>query len=258
MEHQLLDIGSLPYSQLDEASGLAVSANEELIWLHNDGDDNTLYVVDRAANAVADVTLLGVNITDAEDLTSAMVNGTQYLILADIGDNNALREEVSLYTVAAPALAVGGKPISSVVTPTVAQYRYPNGAQDAEALAYDPIDETYLILTKASDSATLYSVPTEDDVLIKQRHIQSISDVTAMAVSPDGYTLAVASHDGALIWQREVGQLLSDLLATTPCRLPLPTIGRVESIAVTNDGTLLVTGEGAFSTLVEAVPDYAQ
>ena len=176
-------IGALPFSQLDEASGLAVSANEELIWLHNDGDDNTLYVVDRAANAVADVTLLGVNIADAEDLASAMLDGTQYLILADIGDNNALREDISLYTVAAPALAVGGKPISSVVTPTVAQYRYPNGAQDAEALAYDPIDNTYLILTKDSDSATLYSVPNEDDVLIKQGHFQSISDVTAMAVS---------------------------------------------------------------------------
>ena len=243
---------------MDEASGLAVSANEELIWLHNDGDDNSLYVVDRAANAVAEVTLLGVNMTDAEDLASAMINGTQYLILADIGDNNGLRENISLYTVAAPALAVGGKPISSVVTPTVAQYRYPNGAQDAEALAYDPIDNTYLILTKNSDSATLYRVPTDDDVLIQQGHFQSISDVTAMAVSPDGYTLAVASHDGALIWQREDDQSLSALLTQTPCRLPLPTIGRVESIAVTNQGTLLVTGEGAFSPLVEAIPDYAQ
>lgn len=258
VDYPLQDVGPLPYAQLDEASGLAISANEALIWLHNDGPDNALYVVDRAANAVAEVSLLGVKVTDAEDLASAQIEGSQYLVLADIGDNNAIREEISLITLEAPALATGGEPISSVITPTVAYYRYPNGPQDAEALAYDPIDQEFLILTKAANTATLFSVPDDDDLLIEQRLFQSISGVTAMAISPDGYTVVVASHDGALIWQRETDQSVSDLLTTTPCRLPLPTIGMVESVAVTDDGTLLITGEGIFSTLVEAVPDYAQ
>ena len=92
---------------------------------------------------------------DWEDLASFVLDGTPYLLVADIGDNDARHKKSTLYVVEEPDVEKSAK--AKVAWPI--EFRYPDGPRDAEAVAVDMENRRALILSKRDIPPVLYELP---------------------------------------------------------------------------------------------------
>jgi len=156
-------LGTVPVKELPEASGIVASTtNPDVVWLHNDsGDEPRLYALSTKGALLTTVKLGNAKARDWEDIAygPGPDKGTMYLYVADIGDNDAKRKDITVYRVAEPS--VGGKTskqslaLNNIVA-DVFTFRYPDGARDAEALLVDPRTQDIFIVTKRDKQARLY------------------------------------------------------------------------------------------------------
>lgn len=163
--------GTVAESALTELSGLAKSRREpSVLWAHNDsGNPPDLYAVSTGGKALGTYRLVGATNTDWEDIAvgncSPALPGDatpdSCIYVADIGDNSESRADVHVLVLAEPATPSAAKG-KLVEVPQSAwkstAFHYPEGAQNAEALAILP-DTRAIVLTKRSDGvARLYRV----------------------------------------------------------------------------------------------------
>jgi hypothetical protein len=210
-------IGTLPPA-LDETSGLAVSRTQPgVLWSHNDsGNAPNLYAIDATGKLLATFSV-SAEARDWEDMSlgpcpdgseAAVSMPASCLYLADIGDNDRVRETVTVYIVGEPSVADSTS--SGALAARSFRYRYPDGPDDAEAFAVLPDGDVTIVtkgrsgtigffrlrraaIARAIISGEVLSAEYEGDSGIKPD--QSISRlVTAAAVSPDGATLAVRTY----------------------------------------------------------------
>lgn len=133
----------------NETSGLAATVSgDEGLWLVNDsGGEPVLYLVgqngaDRGRVRVETATNL-----DWEDLAGFSWQGKPYLLIADVGDNEARRATCTLYIVPEPARPHAGDAISGSVTPAwTIEFRYPDGPRDCESVAVDAVREKVILI----------------------------------------------------------------------------------------------------------------
>lgn len=207
-------IGLLP-AVLAESSGLAVSRTQPgILWSHNDsGDGPNLYAID-ATGTLLTTFPLAADARDWEDISSGPCpDGSEAasvcLYLADIGDNDRVRETVTVYVVVEPTVASNGANPGALAARSF-RYRYPGGPDDAEAFAVLPDGDATIVtkgrsgtigffrlgraaIARATMSGEVLSAEYQGDSGIKPD--QSISRlVTAAAMSPDGVTLAVRTY----------------------------------------------------------------
>lgn len=257
---------------LSEISGIAGSLRDpEILWVHNDsGDKARLYAIDRDGRTRGRLWLTDSDNDDWEDLASFAHDGRAYLLVADIGDNEASRDEGVLYVVAEPDLAADDR----VRAPPAwrVRFRYPDGPRDAEAVLVD--GDRVLILSKRDLPPVLYSVPlradgTEPVVATRLGPVTSLPrptraevdmapvmkdwhwQPTGMAVSPRGDALVVLTY-GALYFYRRGGHAdWPSALAELPLRMELRSIRDAEAVAFVDGGqTLYVTVEQPNAPLV--------
>ena len=113
---------------LPEASGLTVSrATPGRLWSHNDSGRPVIFAIEPSGRVAGQVAITGVRVDDWEAMSSAPCGGGWCLYIADIGDNNAKRKQVTVYRVPEPA-----QPSGSATADAVIQLSYPDGAHDAE------------------------------------------------------------------------------------------------------------------------------
>ena len=162
---QLFD---LPDSRITEASGIARGiASPDVYYVQNDsGDSARFFAIDARTGALrAVVQVPGAVNHDWEDLAVAPdAAGTPSVWIADIGDNDANRDEVQLYRVDEPHIVAGG--LGGTVTtaaPDVWRLRYPSGPANAESLAVTPAGRAYVFTKNATGAATAYAVPPRPD-----------------------------------------------------------------------------------------------
>jgi hypothetical protein len=236
----LEQVGAVP-EELRESSGLAISRTQPgVLWSHNDsGDGPNLYAIDISGKLLAVFRVTGAMARDWEDIaagpcpegiTAPPPAPSSCLFIADTGDNDQVRPDVSIYIVVEPKVA------DVASSPTVAartmRFRYPSGPTDAEALAVRPNGDLTIVSKGRSGTINFYSVPAaimakaiaSGEILTVQfagntgiRPDQRIGRLaTAAAVSPDGMTLAVrtyyevyffklATRRGQMRWE-DVGQ----------------------------------------------------
>jgi hypothetical protein len=145
---RLIVAGQLQTGELVEASGLARSQRSpDLLWSMNDGGSKArLHAIDASGFHRGRIKLDDIENRDWEDLSSFDVDGTPYLLIADTGDNDAKRDQVSLHIVLEPDLALDDKvkvdPAWSI------HLRYPDGPRDVEAVTVDPARGQVLLLSK--------------------------------------------------------------------------------------------------------------
>ncbi|MBR9989446.1 MAG: hypothetical protein KFH98_06800, partial [Gemmatimonadetes bacterium] len=139
-----------------ETSGLAISTHDPLVlWTHNDrGHGPVLYAVGADGRLVARVHVTGAESVDWEDLEIAPCESGVCLYIADIGDNNAVRDGITIYEVPEPALnARASAPARAL------HARYPDGARDAESLFILPGGDMYIITKGTDGPVILYRYP---------------------------------------------------------------------------------------------------
>jgi hypothetical protein len=202
-------VGRLEDKKIVEASGLARSQRQPgLLWVVNDhGAKNVVHALDHEGGRMGEFLLKKTKTRDWEDLGSFRQDEKPFLMIADIGDNDAERKYRSLYFVAEPVPSKDGeeKPNWQV------DFIYPDGPRDAEAAAIDVDNETVLILTKRDLPPQLYEVPLRPDSKGKVT-ANSLGVVTSLP-RPSRQDFEFAAKTGNLYWQPVGMDISQDNLA---------------------------------------------
>ena len=172
--------GELDYQLLPEASGMAVSQfDPNRIWFVNDqGNDAELIAVDSTdmSHHVARVTKA--KNKDWEDLAGFSLDEQAWLVIADVGDNKSVRDNVRLVFVEEPSeLSANSKLKGRVLKIT-----YPGGARDVEAIAVDVARDSIYLLSKRTKPPVLYRVALRE--ALQQAHSGTNAQMRAQEIGP--------------------------------------------------------------------------
>jgi hypothetical protein len=267
--------GVLLDSQLAEISGLAASRrHRNVLWLQDDGGNPArLFAVSPDGDRLATLRIEGVTKTDWEDLAAFRLDGRNYLLIADIGDNGGLRRTLQLHVIEEPARLENArlKPSWSIA------FRWPDGARDCEAIAVDVHAGRILLISKKRQPPELFTLPlraqpgvqtarrigtlagvpqpTARELRANAKQARIMNQVTAADVTPDDSTLAVMTYRNVLLYPRRNGESWAGAVARAPRVIELPWIPQAEALGWTADGkALYATGEFIPAPLYRIAP----
>jgi len=264
-------VGRLEDARIREASGIARSQRQPgTLWVINDsGAKEVLYAVDQTGANLGRTALNKSNNKDWEDLASFTLDGDPYLMVADIGDNDARHKSHKLYFLKEPK---AGK--KSTTVDWEVRFDYPNGRKDAESAAIDLENERVLILSKREIPPALYEVPirTGNDDKVTAKWLGTVNGLpapgrqdvefapktkdwhwqpTGLDISADGRAAVVLTYRAIYYFLRRPGQDWLEALNTKPIRVSLGNFRNAEAVAFANDNrTVVVTGESKNSLLL--------
>ena len=253
------EVCTLADRRIHEASGIVASRrNPGLFYVHNDsGDEPLVYLVDRAGSTRVTIRLTGARHVDWEDIALAPrgKTGEFDVCVADIGDNAAQRDELTIYRFAEVDATPGG-PATRRVSARAYRIRYADGPADAEAFAVHPRTGDGYIFTKRLDGrSAVYRLAApwnagERVVLPKvattaiQHRMAPGRMITAADISPDGRRLAVRCYLGGWEWRMAPGSAPGDferLFATAPVALDLAAEPQGEALCYSAGGRAILT-----------------
>lgn len=254
-------IAALANRQIDESSGLAAGlVNPGVFWTHNDsGGRPRLFAFNAKGEHLAICDIEGASARDWEDMCSFKLDGKAMLLIADVGDNAAVREHCTLYAVAEPVLeAKAANAQCTAAAAATIRYRYTDGPRDCEAVGFDPATRTVLLISKVSTGrCKVYALPWPQEPSPQPVAVQAIAElnvqwVTAMDVSPDGLRAVVLTYLSAREYSRAAGESWAAAFARKGRRLGVPRRRQGESICYGRDGmTLYLTSEAVPTPLLE-------
>lgn len=275
-------IGTLDSAMLQEASGLVPSrAFPGRLYLNNDsGDGPYFYVRHPEDGATQRVAVTGFSARDVEDVAIGPCPGSPACIwLGDIGDNARTRETVTFVAVSESETFPAEAAPAQVVTA-----RYSDGPQDAEAFAFHPNGDLYLITkamqlaTRTSGPAGVYRLPAAalasgDGAVLTFERVGSldlpslISDLflnqvaTAMDISPDGTRVAILTYRDLFEWNEDLSDGIEPGSGLRPGNdytlTPLAPLPQAEAVAYLPDGTGVVYTSEVRAPAIQA-PLYRQ
>ena len=252
----LQKVGHMAFAGIDESSALEKSRRfPGTYWTLNDsGGGPRIFAIRASGESIKPVQILkyrGIQIDNATniDWEAMTLDDHGNLYIADIGNNDSRRRNLSIYTLAEP------DPRRTERTPALAripvsypdQREFPPAAKnfDAEALFWLR-DHLYVLSKRRSDTRTfLYRLestdPERDNHLVQVDSLDVGGMVTAADASDDGSLLAILTyHD---IWLVEVPTEGSSLLQGRKYRLPIR-LRQCEGICFDGDRILISNEEG--------------
>ncbi|THB75379.1 MAG: hypothetical protein D6B28_00470 [Gammaproteobacteria bacterium] len=263
-------IGDLKYNSLDEASGLTKSPSiKDLFWVINDGGDNPfIYAIDKSGKHLGRYFIKGVDNRDWEDISSYSKDGSNYLVIADTGDNKSIHRDSFLWIVKEPDLRTyKTKKLNTLSLFKRIRFRYEDGPRDCESIVVDEKNQRILLLSKRTVPAVMYQLPLnapkKKRLLIATRiaELNTIpqpttsflfanpiygkyaSQPTAMDISPDGNSLAVLTYVYGYIYQLEENEKWETAVEKKPKVFQLPDLTQAEALCFDDHGNILVTSE---------------
>ena len=265
-------VGRLEDASIREASGLARSHRQPgVLWIINDnGAKEIIHAIDHTGARLGEFDLKKSRNKDWEDLASVNIDGKPYLMVADIGDNDAKHDHRTLYFVEEPSPQKKGKEKLSWRV----RYAYPDGPRDSEAAAIDIENKRALILSKRDLPPRLYEVPlqTETDEVLTATSLGTVNSLNrpsrqevefapktkdwywqpvGMDISEDNLAAVILTYRAVYYYQRQPGQDWLEALNTKPARISIGNFKNAESIAFGDDKrTVFVTGENKHSRLL--------
>lgn len=253
--------GSVSHPALPELSGLAGSLRQPgRFWAISDsGNDAVLVGLDPDLAVRAVVRVADVANVDWEDLASFQQDGRSWLLIADTGDNFALRAEASLIVVPEPL------PSEDRVAPArTIRFRYEDGPRDCEAVAVDAPRRRVLLADKGRRPPGLYELDLDgpDDAVRVARRIASFPELvptapprvqtlggasargtpTAMDLTADGRRLLVLTYLSATLFERAPDQTWGEALARPHLSQRVPREPMFEAMAFDAAGTSALLG----------------
>jgi hypothetical protein len=224
-----------------ESSSLAKSRyTKGRLWTANDsGGGTTLYEVGKKGKTVRTFELTGASHLDWEGMARSVIGGVSYLYIGDIGDNATKRSSIFVHRVKEPK---PGRPGGSLRKYKTYEFRYPDGAHNAEGLMVRPGTHRIFIVSKGkSADGAIYRAPSTPSST-------SVNTLTRVGTVPAGLSDAVFLKDGRFILRGYVNGWLYDSMNATPLGFALPLKG--ESITQAwNHKYVFVGSEGKFSDI---------
>ena len=220
IEAQRTSKGKLIAPELTEVSGLiSSSANHNCFWTHNDsGDLARVYLIDSTAKLLKTYLLEGIQVKDIEDIDCVTIQDKSYIILADIGDNRGVRENIQLIIFEEPTYYVDSSlHVISKENIQVKNLVYPGKARDAEAIFVDPIDHMFYLISKREFQSTLYVADifgaVKENYLLKSVINFPFTFVTAADISEQGDAILIKSLTKIYFWPRDAKRSIKSELA---------------------------------------------
>ena len=249
-----------------ETSGLAPSRRvPDVLWTHDDsGGEPVLYAVGTDGRRRGELHVRGVKNRDWEDLASFELDGKAWLLIGDMGDNDAARSHVELHLVEEPPaeqLARGGdftaKPAWTL------RLVYEDGPRDCESLAVDPAERAIYLQSKRDKTPRLYRValptlPPNGNVLARfvgsatripqpsaarrlltgSRH-RYWAQPCAMDFAADGSAALVVTYGDALLFRRDKDESWAAAFARDPVVLGDHALPQAEAGCFSRDGNAI-------------------
>jgi hypothetical protein len=237
-----IQTGNIQNSAVNEASGIAASRfNANVLWTHDDsGNPAQIFPMTPAGTNLGTYTVSGTSNVDWEDIAvgPGPMGGTQYLYVGDIGDNNAVRSNISVYRLPEPVVSHLQSPVSTSLAGAVKlTFAYPDGPRDAESLFVDPLNRDIYIISKRENPHHVYRAaypqPTSGTTTLEL--VKTFNDpnwLTAADISLDGDEIIArgTSSSSGRMWIRPPGGSIADAFGTSPISIPLVSDGQGEAI----------------------------
>lgn len=245
--------GWVLHASVNEASGVVASRkNAGVLWMHNDsGGKAEIYGVATNGTHRGTYALEGTEAKDWEDIAigPGPTGGTQYIYVADVGDNGSSRTDYRLYRVPEPVAdggLIGAVPLTGVEE---IEIDYPDGSHNAEAMFVDPWTADVYIVTKRGNGETpVYraAAPLKTNGSNVMAHVITLqfgtgalpggTEATAADMSPAGDAIAIRTYQSAFLWRRTSGMTVAEALATEPCPIPVTDQSMGEALGFASDG----------------------
>ena len=263
------EVGTLPTKQLDEISGIAASGiNKDIYYIHNDsGDTSRFFAIEPSGKLIATIyfkgdTSLPQGVRDCEDIAvgPGPVKGKSYVYDGDIGDNDAVRDYITVYRIEEKKSWVADTVQNANAPAVPIHFRYPDGPKDAETLMVDPIEKLFYIISKRKDTVGVYTAPLmykpNDTITLTKRcklffpGIKPFKWITAGDISKDGQQILVKDYVKVYYWQRKNNEPVWQTLQRQPLLLPYKMEKQGEAIGFTPDGKgYYTTSEGVYAPI---------
>jgi hypothetical protein len=266
--HNIIKVGKITASKIDEASGVAVSRiNDDLLWINNDsGNSASLYAVNSNGDHLVTLNIKKASNNDWEDVASFVYQGKPYLLIADTGDNSESSKSYQLHIVEEPMISQQANQPKLTRKPSWSiKFTYPDGPHDCEAVAVDIVQQKILLLTKRNWPPVLYELPltakgkvvatklgeipelpkpTESDIRLV-KYFNYANQPTGLDISADGLSAVVLTYSDAYYFsvkQQPTNWL--NVLSSRPTEVPVPYLTQAEAIGFNqNANTIFVTTE---------------
>jgi len=236
--------GNIENNKLSESSGLASSNRyDDLLWSMNDsGNAPEIFAMTTQGKDLGSWAIFIEDPVDWEAMSSFVLDGQAYLLVADVGDNFRWRPHLTFFVVKEPDPALVAD--RELAVEWMVQFSYPEGVfRDCEAVAVDIRNERVLLVTKRVYPAEIYELPltAENPVTAKKLtdlvHLPRATDVDLqeepgigkyrrMATGMDvkGSALALTTYQDVYLYDMRDFE-------RAPLLVPMPLVGQRESIA---------------------------
>ena len=254
---------------ITEASGLAFSATHpDFIWIINDsGGTPDIHLVNTNGTYWGKVKLRDTRNIDWEDLASFSLDGKNYLLVADTGDNNSQRKSSTLYIILEPTLPELGKILDVTVPPAwQIQFQYEGGPRDCESVAVDTKAGKIILISKRTQPPEVYELPLgapknpgiQTARMIGKTLVKSMDGIipfrdqpVGLDIAADNSLAAVVTYAGVFLFPRQSGENWAAAFSRAPTPLRPHLLGQAESIAFSKDGrTIYLVSEGKNSPIM--------
>lgn len=264
------ETGHLAHADLVEASGMVHSRREDgLLWMINDGGHPpALYAVAINGGDQGRVIVDGARNTDWEDLAAFDLDGRSFLVIADVGDNQAVRKTSRIYVVEEPRRDHAGVFPGAVGVAWRFDFRYEDGPRDCEGVAVAPHAGQILLITKRTQPPQLYALalqPPEERILQTARRVGAVQQIppptvldrmgrprlggflsqpTAVDIRADNRLAVVLTYKDAYLFPRAPKTSWAAALASKPLKIALPDLKQKEAVCFDRRGrSLYITTE---------------
>ncbi len=259
--------------QLAEISGITPSRlTPDRFWVHNDsGDRARIFALDAHGALLGTVEFPGVKARDWEDIASFTLDGQAWLLIADVGDNHAVRDDLKLHFVREPDPADLSPDRPLRLHPDLTwNIAFIDGARDCEGVTVSPRTREVLLLSKRTEPPVLYRLPLDlnasvgAEVQIAQRvtplpgivpptTLESAlggrygpfrSQVTAFDLSDDGTLAAVLTYSNIWLYSIHGDEPWTTVFNRSPARIPVRDLAQAEALCFIPDShDFIVTTE---------------
>jgi hypothetical protein len=224
-------------SRITELSGMARDPRAGLYWAVNDsGDSGVVYGVTAKGKVRGTLNFR----EDPKDVEAVAVHKNR-LYVADIGDNEAKRDDIRVYYFDNPRAS------GLNVSYRAWDFRYPDGPHNAETLLVTETGRMYVVTKQAQGG--FYRAPAKPS-RDGTNKLTKVNDAPALVtdgvVLPGGQQIALLSYTRVTVVDAKSG----DEVASAP----LTGIRQAESLALSLDGTSLLVGSEGKRPKIVAMP----
>jgi hypothetical protein len=225
---------------VDEASGMSDSyANPGFFWVELDsGNPPALNLLRHNGTHGKSIFLKGARNRDWEDLVVA--NGPEptkkYIYIGEIGDNNRDYSHYAVYRIPEPPSNVDT--VSNFVK---IDFKYPDGAHDAEAMLVDGTTNDIYIITKRDQHSRIYKIAYPQDTS-KMNTASFVVDlpyrgVVSAAINSSQTELLIKTYSSVYYYTWRNSETLGEVFKKSYQTLPYQVEPQGEAICFANDNS---------------------